>query len=133
MKLVTTEKRGNYLVTEPNFHTTKFFSENLLATEMKEIQILMNKPIYLGLSILDLSKTVMYESWYDYLKPKHGENVKQCYMDTGSFIVHVKRDDIYIDSVEDVQKRFDNSNFETDRLLSKVINEKVIGLMKDEL
>ena len=62
-KLVTTERRRNYLVSEPNFHTTKFFTENLLATEMRKTQILMNKPVYLGLSILDLSKTVMYEFW----------------------------------------------------------------------
>ena len=63
IKLVTTERRRNYLVSEPNYHTTKFFTENLLATEMKKTQILMNKPIYLGLSILDISKTVMYEFW----------------------------------------------------------------------
>ena len=63
--LVTTERRRNYLVSEPNYHTTKFFTENLLATEMEKTQILMNKPVYLGLSILDLNKTVMYEFWYD--------------------------------------------------------------------
>ena len=63
IKLVTTERRRNYLVSEPNYHTTKFFTENLLATEMKKTQILMNKPVYLGLSILDISKTVMYEFW----------------------------------------------------------------------
>ena len=90
IKLVTTERRRNYLVSEPNFHTTKFFTENLLAIEMRKTQILMNKPVYLGLSILDLSKTVMYEFWYDYVKPKYGENAKLCYMDTDSFIVHVK-------------------------------------------
>ena len=67
----------------------------------------MNKPIYLGLSILDLSKTVMYEFWYDYVKPKYGENAKLCYMDTDSFIVHVKTDDIYKDIAEDVETRFD--------------------------
>ena len=61
IKLVTTERRRNYLVSEPNYHTTKFFTENLLAIEMRKTQILMNKPVYLGLSILDLSKTVMYE------------------------------------------------------------------------
>ena len=69
IKLVTTERRRNYLVSEPNYHTTKFFIENLLAIEMRKTQILMDKPIYLDLSILDLSKTVMYEFWYDYVKP----------------------------------------------------------------
>ena len=91
----------------------------------------MNKPVYLGLSILDLSKTVMYEFWYDYVKPKYGENAKLCYMDTDSFIVHVKTDDIYKDIAEDVETRFDTSNFEIDK--PEINRQKVIGLMKDEL
>ena len=91
----------------------------------------MNKPVYLGLSILDLSKTVMYEFLYDYVKPKHGENTKLCYMDTDSFIVHVKTDNIYKVIAENVETRFDTSNFEIDHYLKK--KKKVIGLMKDEL
>ena len=90
IKFVTTERRMNYLVSEPNDHTTKFFTENLLAIEMRKTQVVMNKPVYLGLSISDLSKTVMYEFWHDYVKRKYGKNVKLCYMDTDSFIVHVK-------------------------------------------
>ena len=74
---------------------------------MRKTQILMNKPVYLGLSILDLSKTLMYEFWYDYVKPKYGENAKLCYMDTDSFIVHLKTEDIYKDISEDVETRFD--------------------------
>ena len=93
----------------------------------------MNKPVYLGLSILDLSKTVMYEFWYDYLKPKYGENLKICYMDTNSFIAHVKTDDIYKDIAEDVEKRFNTSNYEIDRPLPKGKNKKVVALMKDKL
>ena len=111
IKLVITERRRNYLVSEPNYHTTKFFTENLLAIEMRKTRILMNKPVYLGLSILDLSKTVMYEFWYDYVKTNYGENAKLCYMDTDSFSVHVKTDDIS-KIVEDVKTRFDTSNFE---------------------
>ena len=76
IKLVTTERRRDYLVSEPNYHSTKFFTENLLAIEMRKFQILMNKPVYLGSSILDLSKTAMYEFWYDYVKLKYGENAK---------------------------------------------------------
>ena len=68
IKLLKTEKRRNYLVSEPNYHTTKLFRENLLAIEMKKTQIYINKPVYLGLSILELSKIVMYEFWYDYVK-----------------------------------------------------------------
>ena len=72
-KLVTTESKRNYLLSEPNHHPTKFFTEYLLATKIRKIQILMNKLLYLGLSILDLSKSVMYEICYDYVKPKYGE------------------------------------------------------------
>ena len=100
IKLVTIESRRNYLVSELNYHT-KFFAENLLATEMKKTQITMNKPVYLGLSILDLS---MYEFWYDYVKPKYDEKEKLCYMNTDSSVVHVKTEDIYKDIAEDVEK-----------------------------
>ena len=82
IKLVTTERRKNYLVSVLNYHTTKFFTENLLVTEMKKTEILMDKTVYLELSILELSKILMYEFWYDYVKPKDGEKAKLCYMDT---------------------------------------------------
>ena len=126
IKLVTKERRRNYLVSEPNYHTTKFFTENLLAIgkfiyliEMRKTQILINKSVYLGLSILDLSKTVMYEFWSDYVMPKYGGNAKLCYMDTNSFIVHVKTDDIYKNIAEDGEKRFDSWKFELDKQLPK--------------
>ena len=119
IKLVTTEKRRNHLVSEPNYQTTKLFTEKLLAIEMKKTQIIMNKPAYLGLSILDLGKTVMYECWCDYVKPKYGEKARLCYMDTDSFIFHVKTNDIYKDIAEDIEKRFDTSNYEIDRPLPK--------------
>ena len=91
IKLVTKERRRNYLVSESNYHTKKFFKENPIAIEMRKSQILMNKPVYLGLSILDLSKTVMHEFWHDYVKPTFGENENLCYMNTDSVIVHVKQ------------------------------------------
>ena len=69
---------------------------------MRNTQILMNKPVYLGLSILDMSKTVMYEFWFDYVKPTYGEKVKLCYMGTDSFLVYVKTDNIYKDIAEDL-------------------------------
>ena len=68
IKLVTTDKKRNQLVSEPNYDTTKRFSENLLAIKMKKIKLNMNTPVYLGLSILEISKTLMYEFWYDYIK-----------------------------------------------------------------
>ena len=133
IKLVTTDNRRNQLVSEPNYHTTKCFSENLLAIEMKRTKVKMNKPVYLSLSILEISKTLMYEFWYHYMKPKYGDNVKLCYMDTDSFIIHIKTEDFYKDIANDVEKRFDTSNYECDRPLSTGKNKKVIGLMKDEL
>ena len=86
IKLVTTERRRNYLVSEPNYHTTKFFTENVKAIDMKKTEILMNKPVHLGLSILELSKMLMYEFWYDYVKTKSGEKAKLSYMDTDCMV-----------------------------------------------
>ena len=77
----------------------------------------MNKPIYLGLSELEISKTLMYEFWYDYMKPKYNNNVKLCYMDTHSFIMDIKTNDIYKDIANDFENRFDASNYEVNRPL----------------
>ena len=132
IKLVTTDKRRNQLLSEPNYHT-KWFPENLLAIEMRKRKVKINNPVYLGFSILEISKTLMYEFWYDYMKPKYGDNVKLCYMDTDSFIMHIKTEDLYKDIANDVEKRFDTSNYECNRLLPTGKNKKVIGLMKDEL
>ena len=72
----------------------------------------MNKPVHLGLSILELSKILMYEFWYDYVKPKYNEKAILCYMATDSFIVYRNIDDIYKDIAEDAETRFDTSNYE---------------------
>ena len=129
IKLVTTDKRRNQLISEPNYHTTKWSSEKLLAIEMKKTKVKMNKSIYLGVSILEISKTLMY----DYMKPKYGDNVKLCDMDTDSFIIHIKTEDFYKDTADDVEKRFDTSNYEINRPLPIGKIKKVIGLMNDEL
>ena len=94
----------NQLASEPNYHATKYFSENLIAIEMKKTKVKMNKPIYLGMSILDISKTLMYEFWYDYIKPKYQDRAKLCYMNTGSFVIHLKTEDFYEDIADDVEK-----------------------------
>ena len=93
----------------------------------------MNKPIYLGLSILEISKTLMYEFWYDYMKPKYNDNVKLCYTDTDSYIINIKTNDFYEDIASDVENRFDTSNYEVNRPLPTGKNKKVMDLMKDEL
>ena len=133
IKLVTTDKRRNQLVSEPNYHTTKYFSEDLLAIEMKRIKVKMNKPVFLGMWILNIIKTVMYEFWYDYIKPKYWNNAKLCYMDTDSFIIYIKIEDVYEDISNDVEKWFDTSNYEVEWPLPRGMNKKVIGLFKNEL
>ena len=104
IKLIVTNGQRKTLVSEPNFHTSKQFSEELMAIEMRKTKVTMNKPVYLGQAILDISKTLMYEFWYDYLKPKYDDKVKICYMDTDSLIIHVKTEDFYKDVVQDVNK-----------------------------
>ena len=104
IKLVTTDKRINQLASEPNYHTTKYFSENLIATEMQKTRVKMNKNIYLGMSILDISKTLKYEFWYDYIKPKYQDKAKLRYMDSDSFVIYIKTEDFYKDVANDVKK-----------------------------
>ena len=138
--LVTTDKRRNQFALEPNYHTTKYFSENLIAVEMKETKVKMNKPVYLGMSILDISETLMYEFWQDFIKPKYQWNciqdkAKLCCMDTDSFVIHINTEDFYQNIANDVEKRFDTSNYDEydKRPLPIGMNKKVIGLFKDEL
>ena len=100
---------------------------------MNKTKVKMNKPIYLGLSILEITKLLIYEFSNDYMKPKYGDNVKLCYMDTDSFIMNIKTEDFYKDIANDVEKRFDTSNYEVNRPLPTGQNKKVIGLIKDEL
>ena len=135
IKLVTTEKRRIKLVSEPNYHTTKQFSENFLAIEMKKAKVKMNKPLYLGMSILDISKTLMYDFWYDYVKPKYNDKAKLCYMDTDSFVINIFTEDFFEDINNDVERWFDTSNYDKNgkRPLQIGVNKKVIGTFKDEL
>ena len=133
IKLVTTDKKRSKLVSEPNYHTINLISEDLSIIEMKKTKVQMSKFIYLGLSILEISKILMYEFWYDYMKPKYNDDVKLCYMDTDSFVMHIKTNDFYKDISDDVDNRFDTSNYEVKGPLPIGKNKKVIGLMKDEL
>ena len=113
IKSVTTDKRINQLASEPNYHTTKYFSENLMAIEMKKRKVKMNKTIHLDMSILDISKTLMYEFWYDYIKPKYQWNgiqrscaqykAKICSIYTDSFLFHIKTEHFYEDIVDNVE------------------------------
>ena len=134
IKIVTTDKRRSILVSEPNYHSTKYISKDLLIIEIKKVEVKMNKPIYLGQAILDLSKTLMYEFWYDYIKPMYGDKAKLCYTDTDSLVIHIKTDDFYNDIANDVERLFDTSNYNKkgDRPLPIGKNKKVIGMFKHE-
>ena len=135
IKLVTTEEKRNKLVSGPNYHTTKQSSENLSAIEMKKTKVKMNKPVYLDMSILNISKTLMYEFWYDYVKPKYKDKAKLCYMDTDSFVINIFTEDFFEDINNDVERWFDTSNYDKNdkRPLQIGVNKKVIGMFKDEL
>ena len=102
--------------------------------EMKKTEVKMNKPMYLGKAVLGLSKTLMFEFWYDYLKPIYGDKIRLCYTNTDSFIMHIKTGDFYKDISADVDKWFDTSNFNKNdnRFLEIGKNKKVIGKCKDE-
>ena len=112
VRVVTTDKRRSILASERNYHSTKYISKDLLIMEMKKTKVKMNKAIYLGQAILDISKTLMYKFWYDYIKPKYGDKARLCYMDTDSFVMHIKTEDFYKDIADDVERWFDTSNYD---------------------
>ena len=95
IKLVTSDKRRKRLVSEPNYHSHKNFSEHLMAIEMKKTKVKLIRPLYLGMSVIDISKTLMYKFWYDYIKPKYGDRAKLCYTDTDSFVIHILTEDVF--------------------------------------
>ena len=104
IKLMKTDEKTSKLISEPNYQTTKQFSENFLAIKMKKTKVKMNKPVYLGMSILDISKTLMYKFWYDYIKPKYKDRAKLCYTDTDSFVIHIITEDFFEDIAGNVKK-----------------------------
>ena len=135
IKVVAAYKRRSILVSEPNYHSTKYISIDLLIMEMKKVELKVNKPIYLGQAILDISKMLKYEFWDDCIKPKYGDKARLCYTDTDSFVINIKTEDFYNDIASDVEKWFDTSNYDKNdkRPLAIGINKKVIGKFKDEL
>ena len=127
IKLLTTEEKYLHTVMKPNFKSGVLFGENLMGCEMGKIKVVMNKPVYLGQAILDLSKI-------NYMVPKYGlEKLKLCYMDTDSLVYDIKTDYFYEDIVDDVPAGFDTSGYCPNRPLPVGLNKKVIELMKDEL
>ena len=134
IKLVMTEEKYLHMVMRLNYKSGVLFGENLIGCKMGKIKVVMNKLVYLGQVILDLSKIVMYEFHYDYMVPKYGlEKLKLCYMDTDSLVYEIKTEDFYADVADDVPARFNTSVYCPNRPLPVGLNKKVIGLMKDEL
>ena len=140
IKLVTSDKRRKGLVSETNYHSHKKVQEHLMAIEMKKIRAKKKtKPLYFGMSILDISKTLMYKFWCDYINPKYGDRAKLCYTDTDSFVIYIKTKDIFEDIFNDVEIWFDASTVRfyygknDKRPLPIGKDKKVTGLFKDEL
>ena len=135
IKLVTSDKRRKRLVSEPNYHSHKKFSEHLMAIEMKKARVKMTRPLYLGMSILDISKIFMYEFRYDYINPNYGNKAKLCYTGTDSYIIYIKTEGFFEDFSNDVERWFDTSNYDKSDKRPPPIgeNKTVPGLFKDEL
>ena len=134
IKLVNNKEDYLKQVMKPNFKGGVLMGADLMSCEMGKVKVKMNKLVYLGQAILDLSKTIMYEFHYDYMKRKYNESdLKLLYMDTDSLVYDIKTEDFYQDIAEDVETRFDTSGYEPNRPLPIGKNKKVIGSMKDEL
>ena len=135
IKLVTLDNRRKRLISEPNYHSHKTFLEYLMAIEMKKTRVKMTQLLYLGMSILDVSKTLMYEFWYDYIKSKYGGRAKLCYTDTDSFFIYIKTEDLFEDISNDVERCFNTSNYDKNDERPPPIgkNKKVPGIFKKQL
>ena len=135
IRLVNDEKVAKKLAAKPNFKHCTIFDENLVAIHMKKKKIVFNKPVYLGMCILDLSKTLMYNFYYEYIKPKYETSAKLLFTDTDSLAYEIETQDFYKDISNDVLRQFDTSNF-SKRHPSGVeagLNKKVVGMFKDEV
>ena len=134
VKLVTNENALNKLAKKPNYKEVNIFHENLIAVHVEKTTVKLNKPIYLGMSILDLSKTLMYKFHYDYIKPKYGKNADLLFTDTDSLCYEIRTEDIIKDISDDVPDWFDTSNYDKDHPsgITTGANKKVVGMMKDE-
>ena len=132
MELVHTEERFMKLTAKPTFHRFHIFNEDLSAVRMLKTTIKLNKPIYVGFSILDLSKTLMYEFHYDYIRHKYGGKAQLCFTDTDSLMYDINTPDVFADMFTAID-RFDTSAYPENHMLHSQVNKKVLGKMKDEM
>ena len=135
LKLVVTEQRQKKLTSEPNYDSYRQFNNDLMVIEMGKTEVLMDKPIYLGQAILDISKTLIYEFWCVYLKPKYQDKVKLSYMGTDSYTLHIETNDFFEDIANDVDEWFDICKYDetNNRPLPIGENKKLIATFKNEL
>ena len=135
VRLVNTKEKLRKLVAKPNFKSRKIFNENLVSVHMKKTSLLMNKPIYLGMCILDLSKIIMYDFHYNYIKSKYADKAKLLFTDTDSLMYEIQTEDFYKDISGDVKDRFDTSDYPENHPsgIPTGENKKVLGMMKDEV
>ena len=134
VKLVNTKEKFKKLVAKPNFKSRKIFNENLISVHMKKTSLTMNKPVYLGMCILELSKILMFDFHYKYIKPKYENKAKLLFTDTDSFLYEIETEDFYKDIAGDVKDRFDTSEYPENHPsgIPTGINKKVLGMFKDE-
>ena len=134
IKLTTTGEQFKKLTAKPNYESRKIFNENLVSVHMKKTSLTMNKPVYLGMSILDLSKTLMFDFHYKYIIPKYGNKAKLLFTDTDSFLYEIQTEDFYKDISGDVKDRFDTSDYPEGHpsVIPTGVNKKVLGMFKDE-
>ena len=134
VKLVNTVEKARKLIARPEFRNHKIFSENLISVHMKKTNLKMNKPVYLGACILDLSKTIMYDFHYNYIKAKYGDKAKLLFTDTDSLMYEIETEDFYKDISGDVKDWFDTSDYPENHPsgIPTGKNKKVLGMMKDE-
>ena len=134
IKLVTDKKKAERLAAKPNFKHCNIFNENLIAIHMKKTFLTFNKPVYLGMHILELSKTLMFDFHYNYIKKKYGDNAKLLFTDTDSLMYEIRAEDFYEDIKGDVKDRFDTSDYPSNHPsgIPTGCNKKVLGMFKDE-
>ena len=134
IKLVTDKKKAERLAAKPNFKYCNIFSEDLIAIHMKETFLTFDKPVYLGMCILDLSKTLMFDFHYNYIKKKYGDKTKLLFTDTDSLMYEIQTEDFYEDFKGDVKDRFDMSDYPSNHPsgIPTGCNKKVLGMFKDE-
>ena len=130
-ELVDTPERFQKCVNNPTYKHRHIINENLVGVEKLKETVKLNKPIYVGMSILDLSKLHMYSFYYDVLKQRYKENINLIYTDTDSFVIHTKTEDIY-DDFKELSKHMDFSGYDKNHNCYDPTNKKVLGKFKDE-